>query len=631
MPSRRKARSGHSTCCTRPTCAMPRSADAGRGVRPDRRRPTGRCTWPTRSTGRGRRAAPGPDRRADRQLCRGLDAGPDAGRRPQPGPHRRLRAAVRATRSTTRWRSPRRSSWPGRLSTDDSAALPQRRARPDRRVRHPLSGTTGKTDRRGRPSVGAALGRRRTSCRQRAGQELNSARGSATSTPCSLSRSTRPWRGDVVDDRQRAQVVGADREHPAVVVAALLLDGPGVLGHVGQVVVGRGRRASPGRARSCRRLVLADAAALGQQFGHRYPVEVGQLGQPGDGHGAVAALVGARRRRPSSARPTSPRRPAATDPAAGGWSAGGHRATWRSQTAFGHSQSLARGVSPAIATERDGTCPATRGQVLGPHPFLASRSAGRLSARGCGAALDGRSSTSFNDPSREAGKEVRLAYPTSHDRRQDHSHPAPTSRGWWTGSPTRSWRRPRAPATPSCSASRPAAFRWPAGWPPGSPPSRVSGPGRRPRRHPLPRRPAAARRPRARADRDARRRHRRQAGDPGRRRALLRAYRPGRAGRAGRPRPPPLGPAGRAGRPGPPGAAHPRRLRRQEHPDRAGRERAGALAETDGADEVRLPARPESRRDHAAPALRRPTWTRATATAGARHRDRDGRAWPAAR
>src|SRR5262249_30717454 len=39
--------------------------------------------------------------------------------------------------------------------------------------------------------------------------------------------------GGVVHDRQRPQVVGADGQHAAVVVAALLLDGPGVPGDVG--------------------------------------------------------------------------------------------------------------------------------------------------------------------------------------------------------------------------------------------------------------------------------------------------------------------------------------------------------------------------------------------------------------
>ena len=71
------------------------------------------------------------------------------------------------------------------------------------------------------------------------------------------------------------------------------------------------------------------------------------------------------------------------------------------------------------------------------------------------------------------------------------------------------------------------------------------------------------------------RRHRRPAGDPRRRRALLRPYRPGRARRAQGPRPAPLGAARRPRRPRPPGAADPRRLRRQEHPHLA-RPRASA-------------------------------------------------------
>ena len=43
-----------------------------------------------------------------------------------------------------------------------------------------------------------------------------------------------------------------------------------------------------------------------------------------------------------------------------------------------------------------------------------------------------------------------------------------------TASLTRYSKRPAAHATASCSASRPAAYRWPGAWPPGSRRSRAS-------------------------------------------------------------------------------------------------------------------------------------------------------------
>ena len=71
-----------------------------------------------------------------------------------------------------------------------------------------------------------------------AAQDAKNARGSATRTPCSVEPLDQAGRRDVVHDRERAQVVGADRQHPAVVVAALLLDGPGVPRDVGEVLAG---------------------------------------------------------------------------------------------------------------------------------------------------------------------------------------------------------------------------------------------------------------------------------------------------------------------------------------------------------------------------------------------------------
>ncbi len=122
-------------------------------------------------------------------------------------------------------------------------------------------------------------------------------------------------------------------------------------------------------------------------------------------------------------------------------------------------------------------------------------------------------------------------------RQADHLR-APIWPASSTGSRIRSWRRPTAPATtvllgiPTRGvplarrlAARIRAFEG------------IEVPGRRARHHALPRRPAPARRPRGRADRAASRRHRRPAGDPRRRRALLRPHHPGRSRRAGRPRP----------------------------------------------------------------------------------------------
>ena len=106
---------------------------------------------------------------------------------------------------------------------------------------------------------------------------------------CSVSAARRR----VVDDGERAQVLLADRQHPAVVVAALALDGRGVAG----------QRRGLLRPDRCELLEVDDQIAaaasaaaaarlaLGQQLADRHAVEVGQLGQPLHGHGAVAALV----------------------------------------------------------------------------------------------------------------------------------------------------------------------------------------------------------------------------------------------------------------------------------------------------------------------------------------------------
>ena len=187
--------------------------------------------------------------------------------------------------------------------------------------------------------------------------------------------------------------------------------------------------------------------------------------------------------------------------------------------------------------------------------------------------------------------------PAAHPSQRTPSAPASTPgargprhrAGPSPGSPTRSSNAPRAPTTWSCSASRPAASRWPTGWPPGSP--TVEGtevpvgsldvtmyrddlrlhPARALERTDIP--PRRRRRP-----------HRR----PRRRRALLRPHHPGRPRRAGRPRPPARGPARGPGRPRPPRAADPRRLRRQEPAHLAAERVKVQLEETDGEDSVTI-------------------------------------------
>ncbi len=360
---------------------------------------------------------------------------------------------------------------------------------------------------------------------------------------------------------------------------------------------------------------MPDAAALGQQLGHRYPVEVGQLGQAGHGHGAVATLV----------RADHDGLPAAVgllldalqgqallladgaQPRTEGlgvvrrhWNTPSHRA---------------RRLSPAIATERDGTARMTRGQVLLPTRFGDDRRkrglylapAGRAAAvnRLADQAPDQvQSPTSFNDPSREAGKEVRCGvsrYDNVDRIRSVHrspNHADPPAKVILTAADisrivdriahqilekTEGARDTILLGIPDPGRSaRPAAGR-------ADPRLRGHrGAGRRPRRHPLPRRPADARRPAiGRTDLPT-------GGVDGKRVILvddvLFSGRTVRAaldalGDLGRPR---LRAARGAGRPRPPGAADPRRLRRQEHPDRAGGSGAGVLTETDGADECSL-------------------------------------------
>ena len=142
------------------------------------------------------------------------------------------------------------------------------------------------------------------------------------------------------------------------------------------------------------------------------------------------------------------------------------------------------------------------------------------------------------------------------------------------------------PPTLCCSASRPAVCHWPAGWPadrsvrrrricrsaPSTPPSTAMTCG------------CAASAPLGRDGRACRRDHRR-AGDPGRRRLVLRAHDPRRARRASRDLGPPARrPTGGAGRSRPPASCRsaPTTSARTSPPS-VGRDRAGhARAETDG-------------------------------------------------
>src|SRR3954447_17819614 len=107
----------------------------------------------------------------------------------------------------------------------------------------------------------------------------------------------------VVDDRQRAQVLGADREDLAVVVAALALDRGGVAGERPHLVGGELLQALQVDDDLGGGLGPRRDAALGEQLGHRHAVEVGELGQLLDGDRTVTTLVGAHHDRlPAAAR-----------------------------------------------------------------------------------------------------------------------------------------------------------------------------------------------------------------------------------------------------------------------------------------------------------------------------------------
>ena len=113
-----------------------------------------------------------------------------------------------------------------------------------------------------------------------------------SSTPHPMNCSTSTLGEAVVDDGQCAQVVLTDRQHLAVVVAALALDRRRVAGQraglLGRHDASRSRSIT---SRGGGSAPPSPAPASGQQLGHRHAVEVGQLGQPLHRHGTVAALV----------------------------------------------------------------------------------------------------------------------------------------------------------------------------------------------------------------------------------------------------------------------------------------------------------------------------------------------------
>ena len=150
-------------------------------------------------------------------------------------------------------------------------------------------------------------------------------------------------------------------------------------------------------------------------------------------------------------------------------------------------------------------------------------------------------------------------------------------------------RPPRPPPTSCCWAFRPAASRWLAGWPSGSRSSAAIAPAVGALDTTLYRDDLRLRGVRPLAETiEPPGGISRQAGDPGRRRALLGPHDPGRARRPQRAGSPPGRPAGRPGRSRPSRAADPGGLRRKEPAHLARPEGAGPLAETDGADAVYL-------------------------------------------
>ncbi len=204
--------------------------DAGRPGRG--RRPAG--VGVHGGAGRGRGGAPGPDRRAAHDLLPGLVAGPDAGRRPRGAAAGRPSSCSGSTTSRTPW-----------SSTEAVRAGPQP-------VHRRLAGLRQRRPRRGCCDLKPSAGR------------PDAVRVDADGTSSSVSPGARARRvrvehapgdellgelarGLVVDDGQGAQVVLPDRQHPAVVVAALGLDGRRVAGQRSGLLGRHRPAAAPGR------------------------------------------------------------------------------------------------------------------------------------------------------------------------------------------------------------------------------------------------------------------------------------------------------------------------------------------------------------------------------------------------
>ena len=141
----------------------------------------------------------------------------------------------RRRRPGRRWRSTRRSSWPGRCRPT-TRRRSSTAARPLPSQAHAAVERTealkpAAVPRRGRRRAEQA-DRRLTGVLQCRGSVLaaTARRASASSTPHAISCSVSTARRLVVDHGQRAQVVLPDRQHLAVVVAALGLDRRGVPG-----------------------------------------------------------------------------------------------------------------------------------------------------------------------------------------------------------------------------------------------------------------------------------------------------------------------------------------------------------------------------------------------------------------
>ena len=259
---------------------------------------------------------------------------------------RGLRAAVTSTRCPTRSRSSEAVALARELSTDDSPAFvngllarlaelkPTLADQTDPSADPARSRPTSRRSRRrvlrraepaGLRTAPRAAARLRPSSAS-APRSSTARRASASSTPQVISCSASCARRLVVDDGERAQVVLADRQHLAVVVAALRLDRRGVARQRAGPL-GRSTWCSRSRSRTSRGGGSPRAPSwlrLGQQLAHRHAVEVGQLGEPLHGDGAVAALVRADDDGLPAARRTSPPRRAATAPAACGWRAAAH-------------------------------------------------------------------------------------------------------------------------------------------------------------------------------------------------------------------------------------------------------------------------------------------------------------------